>query len=163
MAPQDKEQAKENVIKALNDLDFGKKTISVRINGLDTHYCYRDVVDLMEQGGERLDLIMIPKVGVAADVYAIDMMVTQIEDKINRSKKIGFELIIEISMGITNLDSILTGSKRIESLHFGYADYAASVRMRTTNIGGSNSDYSILTDETNGERNIHWNLSLIHI
>ena len=100
---------------------------------------------------------MIPKVGVAADVYAIDMMVTQIEDKINRSKKIGFELIIEISMGITNLDSILTGSKRIESLHFGYADYAASVRMRTTNIGGSNSDYSILTDETNGERNIHWN------
>ena len=134
-----------------------KKTISVRINGLDTHYCYRDVVDLMEQGGERLDLIMIPKVGVAADVYAIDMMVTQIEDKINRSKKIGFELIIEISMGITNLDSILTGSKRIESLHFGYADYAASVRMRTTNIGGSNSDYSILTDETNGERNIHWN------
>ena len=157
VAPQDKEQAKENVIKALNELDFGKKTISVRINGLDTHYCYRDVVDLMEQGGERLDLIMIPKVGVAADVYAIDMMVTQIEDKINRSKKIGFELIIEISMGITNLDSILTGSKRIESLHFGYADYAASVRMRTTNIGGSNSDYSILTDETNGERNIHWN------
>ena len=157
MAPQDKEQAKENVIKALNELDFGKKTISVRINGLDTHYCYRDVVDLMEQGGERLDLIMIPKVGVAADVYAIDMMVTQIEDKINRKKKIGFELIIEISMGITNLDSILTGSKRIESLHFGYADYAASVRMRTTNIGGSNSDYSILTDETNGERNIHWN------
>ena len=87
VAPQDKEQAKENVIKALNELDFGKKTISVRINGLDTHYCYRDVVDLMEQGGERLDLIMIPKVGVAADVYAIDMMVTQIEDKINRNKK----------------------------------------------------------------------------
>ncbi|MBD1141521.1 CoA ester lyase, partial [Pelagibacterales bacterium SAG-MED32] len=102
VAPQDKEQAKENVIKALNELDFGKKTISVRINGLDTHYCYRDVVDLMEQGDERLDLIMIPKVGVAADVYAIDMMVTQIEDKINRNKKIGFELIIEISMGITN-------------------------------------------------------------
>ena len=109
----------------------------------------------MENGGERLDLIMIPKVGVPEDVYAIDMLVTQIEDKTQRQKKIGFELIVETSMGITNLDKILTGSKRIESLHFGYADYAASVRMRTTNIGGSNQDYSILTDEID--------LSLIHI
>ena len=157
VAPQDKDAAKQNVIKALNDHDFGTKTISVRINGLDTHYCYRDVVDLMENTGERLDLIMIPKVGVAEDVYAIDMLVTQIEDKTNREKKIGFELIVETSMGITNLDRIITGSKRIESLHFGYADYAASVRMRTTNIGGSNQDYSILTDEINGNRKVHWN------
>ena len=59
-------------------------------------------------------------------------------------------------MGITNLDKIITGSKRVESLHFGYADYAASVRMRTTNIGGTNPDYSILTDEINGERLVHW-------
>ena len=157
VAPQDKDAAKQNVIKALNDHDFGTKTISVRINGLDTHYCYRDVVDLMENTGERLDLIMIPKVGVPEDVYAIDMLVTQIEDKTNREKKIGFELIVETSMGITNLDKIITGSKRIESLHFGYADYAASVRMRTTNIGGSNQDYSILTDEINGNRKVHWN------
>ena len=157
VAPQDKDLAKQNVIKALKDHDFGTKTISVRINGLDTHYCYRDVVDLMENTGERLDLIMIPKVGVPEDVYAIDMLVTQIEDKTNREKKIGFELIVETSMGITNLDRIITGSKRIESLHFGYADYAASVRMRTTNIGGSNQDYSILTDEINGNRKLHWN------
>ena len=157
VAPQDKDAAKQNVIKALNDHDFGTKTISVRINGLDTHYCYRDVVDLMENTGERLDLIMIPKVGVPEDVYAIDMLVTQIEDKTSREKKIGFELIVETSMGITNLDRIITGSKRIESLHFGYADYAASVRMRTTNIGGSNQDYSILTDEINGNRKVHWN------
>ena len=157
VAPQDKDAAKQNVIKALNDHDFGTKTISVRINGLDTHYCYRDVVDLMENTGERLDLIMIPKVGVPEDVYAIDMLVTQIENKTNREKKIGFELIVETSMGITNLDRIITGSKRIESLHFGYADYAASVRMRTTNIGGSNQDYSILTDEINGNRKVHWN------
>ena len=68
------------------------------------------------------------------------MLVTQIENKIERNKKIGFELIVETSLGITNLDNIITGSKRIESLHFGYADYAASVRMRTTNIGGPNPD-----------------------
>ena len=157
VAPQDKEQAKKNVIQALKEVDFGKKTISIRINGLDTHYCYRDVIDVMENSGERLDLIMIPKAGVPEDVYAIDMLVTQVEDKVGRKKKIGFELIVETSMGITNLDSIISGSVRVESLHFGYADYAASVRMRTTNIGGSNSDYSILTDENNGERSIHWN------
>jgi malyl-CoA/(S)-citramalyl-CoA lyase len=100
---------------------------------------------------------MIPKVGVREDTYAIDMLVTQIEDKTAREKKIGFELIVETSLGITNLDNIITGSERIESLHFGYADYAASIRMRTTNIGGSNSDYSILTDEIDGKRSIHWN------
>ena len=87
VAPQDKEQAKQNVIQALKEVDFGKKTISIRINGLDTHYCYRDVIDVMENSGERLDLIMIPKAGVPEDVYAIDMLVTQVEDKVERKKK----------------------------------------------------------------------------
>ena len=157
VAPQDKDQAKKNIISVLNVFDFGKKTISIRINGLDTTYCYRDVIDVMENSGERLDLIMIPKVGVPEDCYAIDMLVTQIENKIERNKKIGFELIVETSLGITNLDNIITGSKRIESLHFGYADYAASVRMRTTNIGGPNPDYVTLTDEIDGNREKHWN------
>ncbi|MAD94084.1 MAG: CoA ester lyase, partial [Rhodobacteraceae bacterium] len=80
VAPDEKQQARKNVIRALNEVDWGKKSVSVRINGLDTHYMYRDVVDIIEQAGERLDLIMIPKVGTAADVYAVDMMVTQIED-----------------------------------------------------------------------------------
>ena len=157
VAPQDKDQAKKNLIQALNELDFGKKTVSMRINGLDTNFCYRDVVDVMENGGERLDLMMIPKVGVPADVYAIDMLVTQIESRIKRDKKIGFELIVETAMGMANLDSICTGSGRIESLHFGYADYAASVRMRTTNVGGPNPDYAILTHESPEGRLIHWN------
>ena len=157
VAPPDKDQAKKNIIEALNNLDFGTKTISIRINGLDTTYCYRDVIDVMENSGERLDLMMIPKVGVPEDCYAIDTLVTQIENKIKRKKKIGFELIVETSMGITNLDKIITGSKRIESLHFGYADYAASVRMRTTNIGGPNKDYVILTDDLDGNRLTHWN------
>ena len=147
VAPQDKDQAKKNLIQALNELDFGKKTVSMRINGLDTNYCYRDVIDVM----------MIPKVGVPADVYAIDMLVTQIESRHKRKKKLGFELIVETAMGIVNLDKICTGSERIESLHFGYADYAASVRMRTTNVGGPNPDYAILTHETPEGRLVHWN------
>ena len=76
VAPDEKETARKNIIKALNEIDWGGKTMSIRINGLDTHYMYKDVVDIVEQAGERLDLIMIPKVGTAADVYAVDMLVT---------------------------------------------------------------------------------------
>jgi malyl-CoA/(S)-citramalyl-CoA lyase len=146
VAPSDKEQARKNIIEALNDIDWGKKTMSIRINGLDTHYMYRDIVDVVEQAGSRLDLIMIPKVGTASDVYAIDMMVTQIEDAKGYNKRIGFEHIIETALGMQNVHEIASASKRNESLHFGVADYAASTRARTTIIGGVNPDYSILTD-----------------
>ncbi len=158
VAPDDKPQARKNVIQALRDIDWGRKTLSVRINGLDTHYMYRDVVDVMEQGGERLDLIMIPKVGTASDVYAVDMLVTQCEAAIGRKKRIGFEMIIETALGMQNVHAIAAASKRNESLHFGVADYAASTRARTTNIGGANPDYSVLTDkvEGNAKREVHW-------
>jgi malyl-CoA/(S)-citramalyl-CoA lyase len=157
VAPDDKEKARRNIIQALNELDFGKKAVSVRINGLDTHYMYRDVVDVIEQGGDRLDMIMIPKVGTAADVYAVDMLVTQCETAIKRKKRIGFELIIETALGMANVDTIAAASKRNESLHFGVADYAASTRARTTNIGGPNALYSVLTDKDDaGARAVHW-------
>jgi malyl-CoA/(S)-citramalyl-CoA lyase len=157
VAPDDKERARRNIVQALNEIDFGKKTVSVRINGLDTHYMYRDVVDVIEQGGDRLDLIMIPKVGTAADVYAVDMLVTQCEMASKRKKRIGFELIIETALGMSNVDAIAAASKRNESLHFGVADYAASTRARTTNIGGPNPLYSVLTDKgESGARAVHW-------
>ncbi len=161
VAPDDKEQARKNIIEALNDLDWGSKTLSVRINGLDTHYMYRDVVDVLEQTGERLDLIMIPKVGTAADVYAVDMLVTQIEAATGRKKRIGFEHIIETALGMANVAEIAAASKRNESLHFGVADYAASTKARTTVIGGPNKLYGVLTDPEEGaedgaERDYHW-------
>ena len=157
VAPDDKEKARTNIIKALNEINFGNKVISVRINGLDTHYMYRDVVDVLEQGGERLDLIMIPKVGTAKDVYAVDMLVTQIEDKIKRKKKIGFEMIIETALGMQNVYEIATASKRNESLHFGIADYAASTKAKTTGIGTQNPKYSVLTDpDSKGNRDVVW-------
>ncbi len=157
VAPADKPQARANVIEALKTVDFGTKSISVRINGLDTQWCYRDVVDIMEQAGERLDLIMIPKVGVAADVYAIDALVSQIEMAVGRKKALKLEVIIESVLGLTNIDAIAGSSKRLESLHFGSADYAASAGMRTTNIGGPNKDYVVLTDpDASGKRETHW-------
>jgi malyl-CoA/(S)-citramalyl-CoA lyase len=157
VAPDDKPQARKNVIKALQDINWGTKSMSVRINGLDTHFMYRDVVDVIEQSGERLDLIMIPKVGTAADVYALDLLVSQCEAAMHRKKRIGFELIIETALGMQNVHEIAAASRRIESLHFGVADYAASTRARTTNIGGANPGYAILTDKNQaGERERHW-------
>ena len=157
VAPDEKEQARKNVIEAINDIDWGNKTLSVRINGLDTHYMYRDVVDVLEQTGERLDMFMIPKVGTAADVYAVDMLTSQVEAAVDRKKRIGFELIIEIALGMANVDEIAAASKRNESLHFGVADYAASTRARTTVIGGPNPMYGVLTDKDgDAPRDYHW-------
>ncbi len=157
VAPDDKPQARKNVIEAVNDLDWGTKTLSVRINGLDTHYMYRDVVDVIEQTHGRLDLIMIPKVGTPADVYAVDMLVTQVEDAMARTKRIGFELIIETALGMSNVETIAGASGRNESLHFGVADYAASTRARMTTIGGPNPLYGVLTDaEGDVPRDFHW-------
>ena len=157
VAPDDKAQARKNIIQAIGDLDWGNKQLSVRINGLDTHYMYRDVVDLLEQAGDRLDMIMIPKVGTASDVYAVDMLVSQVEQAFGRKKRIGFELIIETALGMQNITEIAAASKRNESLHFGVADYAASTRARTTTIGGANGDYAVLTDTIEGQaRENHW-------
>ena len=157
VAPEEKEKARKNIIAALNEVDWRGKTLSLRVNGLDTHYMYRDVVEVVEQAGSKLHLIMIPKVGTAADVYALDMLVTQIETAKGLKRRIGFELIIETALGMQNIHAIAGASKRIESLHFGVADYAASTRARTTNIGGANPDYAILTDkDEGGGRTLHW-------
>ncbi len=157
VAPDDKAPARKNIIAALNDLDWSGKTVSMRINGLDTHYMYRDLVEILEGAPGKLDLIMIPKVGTPSDVYAVDMMVTQIEDATKVSKRIGFELIIETALGMQNLAEIAQASKRNESLHFGVADYAASTKARTTVIGGPNRDYAVLTDPDDaGNRDVHW-------
>jgi malyl-CoA/(S)-citramalyl-CoA lyase len=158
VAPADKDQARDNIVAALNEVNWGEKLVTVRINGLDTHWCYRDVIALVEKGGERLDAIMIPKVGNASDVYAIDMLIAQASNFIGRKKRIGLEVIIETTSGLTNIDAIAASSPRLESLHFGSADYAASQGMRTTNIGGGNADYVMLTDRApDRARERHWN------
>jgi malyl-CoA/(S)-citramalyl-CoA lyase len=157
VAPDQKVQARANVIQALNEIDWGGKTLTVRINGLDTHYMYRDLIEVIEQGGERLDLIMVPKVGTAADVYAVDMLITQCEAAVGRRKRLGLSHIIETALGMANVDAIAGASPRNEALHFGVADYAASTRARTTNIGGPNPDYAILTDPSGDQpRETHW-------
>src|SRR5580692_187045 len=156
VAPDDKEQARKNIIEGLTEFDWGGKTLMVRINGLDTHYMYRDVVDIVE-ACPRLDMILIPKVGVAQDVYAVDMLVTQIESAKKREKRIGFEVLIETALGMANVESIAQSSRRLEAMSFGVADYAASTRARTTVIGGVNRDCGVLTDkDSDGNRQYFW-------
>ncbi len=143
VAPADKDQARKNVIAALNDIDWaGKgKTVSVRINGLDTEYCYRDLVDVLEQAGDRVHTLLVPKVGVPSDLYLVEAIASQIERARGFSTQVGLEALIETALGMANVEAIAARGGRLEALHFGVADYAASNRARTVSIGGLNPDY----------------------
>ena len=155
VAPAEKVSARANAIAALNDIDWGNKTVQVRINGLDTEYMYRDVIDIVE-ACPRLDMLLIPKVGVPADVYMVDTLVTQIEMTKKRSKRIGFDLLIETALGMSNVEAIAASSTRIEALSFGVGDYGASTRARSTYIGGNDPDYGVLTPpDAQGQRAFH--------
>ncbi|THD76529.1 CoA ester lyase [Thalassobius vesicularis] len=144
VAPSDKDAARANIIQAISEYDWGNKTLSVRINSLDTPYWYKDVVDLLEQAGERLDQIMIPKVGCAEDIYAVDALVTAIERAKGRTKKINFEVIIESAAGIAHVEEIAAASPRLVAMSLGAADFAASMGMQTTGIGGTQENYYML-------------------
>ena len=147
VAPPEKAQARKNAIAALNEIDWAArgKTVSVRINGLDTHYMYRDVVDVMEQAGDRVHTLLAPKVGVPADLYMVDALVNQIEQACGLARRVGLEALIETALGMANVEEVArhaaTSDSRLEALHFGVADYAASMRARTVNIGGLNPAY----------------------
>ena len=148
VAPSDKAQARANIIRAIGDIDWGSKTLAVRINGLDTPYWYRDVVDLLEKSGDRLDQIMIPKVGCAADVYAVDALVTAVESAMGRTRKISFEVIIESAAGLAHVEEIAASSPRLQAMSLGAADFAASMGMQTTGIGGTQESYYMLQGDT---------------
>ncbi len=143
VAPAEKEAAREQVAKGVQELDWRPlgKTVCVRVNGIDTHYFYRDVVDVVEQAGHHLDTVLVPKVGVPADVYLVDALLTQIEEARQIHHRIGIEVIVETALGLSNVEALAQASRRLEALHFGVADLAASVRARTVSIGGLNPDY----------------------
>lgn len=151
VAPSDKDSARQNIIQAIGDIDWGSKTLSVRINGLDTPFWYRDVVDLLEQAGDRIDQIMIPKVGCAADIYAVDALVTAVETAKGRTKPINFEVIIESAAGIAHVEEIAAASPRMVAMSLGAADFAASMGMQTTGIGGTQENYYMIRE---GQK--HW-------
>jgi citrate lyase beta subunit len=131
-----KVQSRANVVRAIRELDWGKKPTTFRINALDTLFWYRDVLEIVEEAGDTLDLIIVPKVGSARDLAAMDALLTGIEA--NRGFERGsihLEAQIETAQGLVNVDSIAMASNRLEALHWGPGDYAASMRMPATSIG----------------------------
>ena len=157
VAPDDKVQARRNVIEALNDMDWSNCSVSVRINGLDTPYCYRDIVDVVEQAGGRLDTLLIPKVNRPADILFVSTLLEQIEAA-RGLEPINLHILIETALGMANVEGIAqTCPERLEAMVFGVADYAASTQARTTQMGGANPDYAVLTHaDAGGRREGHW-------
>ncbi|MFN8160263.1 MAG: CoA ester lyase [Solirubrobacterales bacterium] len=157
VAPDDKVGARASVIEALCDLEWSPASVSVRINGLDTHWCYRDLVDVIEQGGRALDTITVPKVGAPADVELVATLLDQIEVATGLEHRIGISVLIETAQGMSRVEEIGRACpERMEAMVFGVADYAASMQSHTTSIGGVEPGYSVLTGEPGGERERHW-------
>jgi citrate lyase beta subunit len=135
VAPDQKEASRAHIIHALQTLDFGARVRVLRINALDTPFAYRDTIEVVEAAGQRLDLIMLPKVNAARDVQFLDTLLTQIEARAGIARPIGIEAQIETASGFVWLREIAQSSARLEALIFGPGDYAASMRMPLANIG----------------------------
>jgi malyl-CoA/(S)-citramalyl-CoA lyase len=136
VAPGEKVAARQHVIRALNELEWGARLRIVRINALDTPYAYRDIVEVVEGAGPNLDLVLVPKVNRPEDIYAVEVLLLGIERALGMERRIGIEALIETAQGLVNVEAIAASSPRMEALIFGPADYSASVGIRATDIGG---------------------------
>lgn len=139
VAPDSKAQARAHAVEALTKLDFGTKLRLVRINGLDTPFAYRDIVEIVEGAGAYLDLIVVPKVSGRDEIRFVDTLLGQIETATSLRRSIGIEALIETAAGVLNISDVATASPRLEGLIFGSGDFAASMQMPQETIGGFDS------------------------
>lgn len=126
VSPHEKVAARAKVVRALNTLDWGKKTRAVRINDLESEYAYQDIITVVEEAGEHLDIVIVPKVKSARDVWWVDVLLSQIEKRLKRSRRIGIEVLIEEVEAMLNVEEIARASSRLEAIIFGHIDYSAS-------------------------------------
>lgn len=136
VSPLEKVPSRAKAIKALKTLDWGKKTRAVRVNDLETEYAYQDIISVVEEAGEYLDIIIIPKVKSAKDVWWVDVLLSQIEKRLKRTRRMGIEVLIEEVEAMLNVEEIARSSPRLEALIFGPADYSASQGMDSGVIEG---------------------------
>jgi citrate lyase subunit beta / citryl-CoA lyase len=142
VAPEEKERARDRVIEALKSLDFGATTVVVRVNGTDTPHYYRDLIAVVEQAGERLDAVMLPKVRTPGDVEMTAKLLTQLELACGYEVgRIGIEAQIEDATGLLACEAIAAASPRMETLIFGPGDYSAAVGIPVTTIGAAPEGY----------------------
>ena len=169
VAVEKKNKARENTLDAIRNINWKNKTLSVRVNPMDTIFFKKDIEKLIGFNNQKLDLIMLPKVNSEKDVMKLEKIVNRFENLYKVKKKIGFELIIETAQGLINVNKIASSSNRIESLHFGAADFAASIGAKTMSIGGTSSSYGTLEPlkKNNMKRNFFlndiWQVALFNI
>ncbi len=130
VAPLEKVEARQKVAKAVRELPWDDRVLCVRVNAWDTKWTYGDVIEVVSSAGERLDEVMLPKVQSAAEVVALDLLLTQIEQNVGLGQgHIGIEAQIETTRGLINVEEICAASPRMEAIIFGPADFAASMEM----------------------------------
>jgi malyl-CoA/(S)-citramalyl-CoA lyase len=157
VAPSAKDEARTHAIAALNDIDWGNKTMAVRVNGLDTPWAHRDIADVARLA-PRLDLILLPKASSAFDVQFVDQLLTLIERETGRSKRAGIEVLIETALGVANVETIASSSPRLEAMIFGVGDYTVDMRTYDDIFGMPSERYAVLTSpKQNAPRHRHWN------
>ncbi len=137
VAPSAKEDARSKVVEALNTLDWSGKTRCVRINAVSTKYAHRDIIAVVEGAGGNIDTILVPKVMSDKDVYFVDMLLSQLEETLGLTRKIGIEVLIEEVEGMLGVEAIAKASTRLEALIFGMGDYSASQGIKLAEIGKS--------------------------
>ena len=130
VAPNEKVAARKRVIDALNGLDWGKKTRAVRINNVETEYAYEEVIELAEKAGDKLDLIIIPKVKAPRDLWFVDTLLSGVEMRLKRKRRIGLEVLIEEVEALINVEEIARCTPRLEAIIFGPGDFSASQGVR---------------------------------
>ena len=137
VAPSAKEAARGMVVEAVNGLEWRPRTVSVRINDVETEWCHDDIIEIVTGTGARLDTLMLTKAKCAADVLFVHLMLDQLESKLKLTRRIGIECLIEEVEGMMNVDEIAACSDRLECLVFGMGDYAASQQMQIAAVGAS--------------------------
>jgi citrate lyase subunit beta/citryl-CoA lyase len=141
VAPAAKEEARANVVQALKEGDWAGRTVVVRVNGVATRWCYRDVIEVVENAGRYLDCLMIPKVEHAGEVTFVADLLRMIEETGGLDRRIGLEVQIETAAGLTNIDAIAAASDRTETLIFGPADMSASLGLPALTAGLAQPNY----------------------
>ncbi|MCH9815255.1 MAG: CoA ester lyase [Actinomycetia bacterium] len=144
VAPIAKAEARKNVVAALNEGGYDGKVRAVRVNDLTTHWTYRDVIEVVENAGQNLDCIMLPKVQTAEQIHWLDMLLSQIEHTMGfEVGRIGIEAQIENALGLVNVDAIASASPRVETIIFGPADFMASINMKSLVVGEQPPGYDV--------------------
>jgi citrate lyase subunit beta/citryl-CoA lyase len=136
VAPEEKENARANIVAGLNELDWGRTVRAYRINGVHTKWCHDDLIEVVSGAGANIDVIIVPKVKSPRDVWFVDDLLTQLEHKLGLEPgRIGLELLIEETEALACVEDIAASSPRLEALILGVGDLSASQGMRVGHIG----------------------------